>query len=250
MNAKRPGGSPGKPIESITPIGDRHDDERLAGRDGGSARDEVLSPPDRDRLEARMDVECFQDVADVVPHGLDAEVELLRDLIGRVTLFQQSQDLGLAWRQARMRRRRRGILFNLLDLAEDADHVAPALKRHATHLHRYALSVGRQEDGSIVRAPRRAHEVTGEDLAPTASFLGRKDGGHLAASHVAHDPLCGPINPADDPMAVDHIGGDTDPLDRVFELTSHGLQLGHAFESAPRAAAAQPRNFPSEDVFY
>jgi hypothetical protein len=115
---------------------------------------------ERDGLETRVDAKGPKDAANVVPDRLQAEVQLLRDLIGRVTLFQQSQNLGLAWRQARMRRRRRGILFNLLDLAEDADHVAPALKRHATHLHRDALSVGRQENGSIVRAPRRAHEVT------------------------------------------------------------------------------------------
>jgi hypothetical protein len=51
-------------------------------------------------------------------------------------------------------------------------------------------------------------------------------------------------------VAIDHIGGDTDPVDGVFDLTSDGLQLGHAFESPPRAAAAQLRNFPSEDVFH
>ena len=47
-----------------------------------SARDEVLSPSDRDGFDARAGVERSQEVADVVPHGLDAEVELTRYLVG------------------------------------------------------------------------------------------------------------------------------------------------------------------------
>ena len=119
--------------------------------------------------------------------------------------------------------------------------MAPALKRHATHLHRDALSVGRQENASIVRAFGRAYEVTGEELAPTASFLGRKDGGHLAAPHVAHDPLRGPINPADDPVAIDHVGRYTDALKGALDLAAHLLQTCHARKCALRDRCSQKR---------
>ena len=58
---------------------------------------------DHDGLEPRVDAKGPKDAADVVPDRLQAEMQLFRDLIGRVALFQQAQDLGLAWRQARMR---------------------------------------------------------------------------------------------------------------------------------------------------
>jgi hypothetical protein len=38
----------------------------------------VLSPPDHDGFDARAGIERSEEVADVVPHGLDAEVELAR----------------------------------------------------------------------------------------------------------------------------------------------------------------------------
>ena len=49
---------------------------------GGLVQDEMLLPSDRDGLEARVRVERAQEVADVIPHGLRAEMELTRDLIG------------------------------------------------------------------------------------------------------------------------------------------------------------------------
>ena len=55
-----------------------------------SACYEVLSPPDRDGLDARAGVERPQEVADVVPHGLDAELELTRYLLGRVATLEEA----------------------------------------------------------------------------------------------------------------------------------------------------------------
>ena len=82
--------------------------------------------------------------------------------------------------------------------------------------------------------------------APGARFLGRDDGGELAPSNVSHELPCGRVQIADDPVAIDYLGRNTDPLDRVFDLAADGLELGHAFESAPPTAAAQLRSFPSE----
>ena len=55
----------------------------------------MLAACDRDRLEPRVDAERAQQVANVVPYGLSAQVELLRDLRRRPSLLEQAQDLGL-----------------------------------------------------------------------------------------------------------------------------------------------------------
>jgi hypothetical protein len=39
-----------------------------------------LAARERDRFEARVDSECAQQVPDVIPHRLLAQVELFRDL--------------------------------------------------------------------------------------------------------------------------------------------------------------------------
>src|SRR5207247_169301 len=49
----------------------------------------TVAPRQGDRLEARVHAECSEDVADVVPHGLDAEMELGRDLVRRASLLEQ-----------------------------------------------------------------------------------------------------------------------------------------------------------------
>src|SRR6266516_309599 len=194
----------------------------------GSVRDEVLLPPDRDRLEARVDVERLQDVADVVPHGLGAEVELARDLLGRTAVLEEAQHLGLPRRQVWVWRRRRLVLFDVQSLPEDADHPPAATERDGADLDRYPLAGRVDADDFVVRAGRRPDEVPGEDLPRPACFLGRDDGGELAAANVSHELARGRVQIADDPVRVDHIGGDTDAVDGVFDLTADGLEFGHA----------------------
>src|SRR5690348_6994077 len=96
---------------------------------------------DRDSLEPGMNVERFHEVADVIPHRLDTEVQLPGNLIGRTPALEQTKDLALARCQVWMRRRRR-LILEILHLAEDADHVAAAFERNGTHLRRDALAVG------------------------------------------------------------------------------------------------------------
>jgi hypothetical protein len=40
-------------------------------------------------------------------------------------------------------------------------------------------------------------------------------------------------------MPVDQVSRDTDPVDGVLDIDAERLELGHAFESAPRPVAAQ-----------
>ena len=206
-----------------------------------SACYEVLSPPDRDGLDARAGVERPQEVADVVPHGLDAELELTRYLLGRVATLEEAQHLSLPWRQVRMRWRRRLGLFDILDLAEDADHVPTAAKWNRAELDGHSLAIRVEEHALVVRAVWWSEKVPGEDTPSPQRFLGCDDGCKLAAANVAHELHRGRVQPADDPVLVDQVGGDTDAADGVFDIASEGLQFGHAFESAPREAPAQPR---------
>jgi len=160
----------------------------------------VLLPPDRDGFEARVGVERPHEVADVVPHRLGAEVELMRDLLGRAAMLKQVQHLGLPRRQARMGRRRWVVLFHVFDLAEDADHMAiAAAERNGADLHGQPLTVRADQHGLVVRAGWWSDKVPGEDLPRPPRFLGRDDRGELAAPHVPHELARGWIQPADDP---------------------------------------------------
>jgi hypothetical protein len=170
---------------------------------------------ERHGLEARVDAEGSKDGPDVVTHRLHTDMQLSRDLISRAAMFEQAQDFDLARRQVRMHGRS-SILLYVFDLAEDADYVVAALERHTAHLHRDALSVGIQEDAPIVRALRGAHEVAEEELVPAAPILGSEDGSQLPPAHVSHDPLRSGIDPADDPVAIDHVGGHADALHFAF----------------------------------
>ena len=81
-----------------------------------------------------MDIERAQDVADVVPHSLGAEVELAGDLLGRAAVLEKAQDLGLPGGQMGVGRRRRVVLFDIQCLPEDADHPPAALERNRADL--------------------------------------------------------------------------------------------------------------------
>lgn len=80
----------------------------------------MLLASDRDGLEPCVDAERSQQVPDVIPHRFGTQVQLLRDLLGRAAPLEQTQNLGLAWREMR-RKRIVGLLFDVGDLSEDAD---------------------------------------------------------------------------------------------------------------------------------
>ena len=61
-----------------------------------------------------MDAERAEEVANVVPHRLRAQVQLLRDLLGRRSALQEAQHLDLPRRQVRGRR----LHFFLFDGAD------------------------------------------------------------------------------------------------------------------------------------
>lgn len=194
----------------------------------------------RNGLEARVNAKPPEDAPDVIPYRLGTEVQLGRDLLRRVAAIEKPQDFTLTRRQVWMRWRGSIVLLDLFHLSEDADDVVIMGKWDAAHLHREPLPVRPQEDASVVRTFWWPEEVAGEDLPATAPLLRRQDGGHLASDGVAHEPLGGRIEPTDDPVSVDHVGGDADAVERAFNIATELLQPGHAKSLRFRRCSRQP----------
>ena len=64
---------------------------------------------DRDGLVAGVDAEDAKETADVVANGFGAQVKLFGDLLGRASLLEEAEHLGLTGGE--MRVRRRGLLI-------------------------------------------------------------------------------------------------------------------------------------------
>jgi hypothetical protein len=95
---------------------------------------------DRDRFESAVDAEGTKHVTNVVVDRLRAEVELLSDLFGRASVFEQTKHLDLTWGE--MRVRRCGFLCGAsLNEPKDADHAFTANERHSADLHGHARAV-------------------------------------------------------------------------------------------------------------
>jgi len=131
----------------------------------------MVAPSERDGLEARVHAERAQDVADVIPHGLDAEVELGRDLVRRAAVLEQPKHLGLARRQVRMSRGRALVDLDVHDLPEHRDHLLAVPQRNGADVDEDALSVGVYEDDLVVGTLDNTGDIACEDLPRAASLL-------------------------------------------------------------------------------
>lgn len=72
----------------------------------------MLSARDRNGLEPCMNPKRSEQMANMISHGLCAQVELLRDLLSGAAALEEPQDLGLAWGEMR-RHRIVGLLFDI-----------------------------------------------------------------------------------------------------------------------------------------
>ena len=105
----------------------------------------MLLASDRDGLEPCVDTERSQQVPNVIPHCFGTQVQFLRDLLGRAAPLEQTQNLGLAWREMR-RKRIVGLLFNVGDLSEDADESMPVHQYAGADVDLDATTVSVDED--------------------------------------------------------------------------------------------------------
>jgi hypothetical protein len=79
----------------------------------------------------------------------------------------------------------------------------------------------------VVGSCRRADQVAGEYLLCAARLLGRDDRGQVAAANISHDLARGRVQPADDPLCIDDISGNPDPLDGVCDVAADRVEIGH-----------------------
>src|SRR5436190_11576384 len=140
-----------------------------------------------------------------------------------------------------MGRHGRFALVDVLSLAEDADYAPAAPKGYGADLDGKTLALRVYAHDGVVGARRWSEEVAGEDLPRAARFLGRDDRGELAAADVSDELQRGCVQPPDDPVSIDHVGGNSHTLDRVLDLTAERLELGHHLEFPPCATGLQWR---------
>src|SRR5262249_33568090 len=152
----------------------------------------------------------------------------MRDLLGRAAELEQAQHLGLPRRQVRMGRPGRVVVVNVLGLAEDTDYMATLAERNRAELDGEPLAVRVHDYDLVIRAGRWPEEGARKDLPCSPRFLGCDDRGELASANVPNEPARCWVQPADDPVAVDHVGGHTDPGDRICHLAAKRLELGHS----------------------
>src|SRR5436190_12577299 len=92
-----------------------------------------------------MDAERPQQPADVVPDRLEAQLQLVCDLLRRATSLQETENLDLSRRQHRIRRR----IVRLVDiryLPEDPDDLVPLAQADGADVALDAPAVGPDHD--------------------------------------------------------------------------------------------------------
>jgi hypothetical protein len=187
----------------------------------------MVAARDCNGLEPRVHAERLQDVTDMIPDRLDAQVQLASDLRGRASLLEQTQDLALSRCQMWMWSGRR-LILDIFELAEDPDRVTATREWNSAELDRDAVAVGGQENTAIVGSFSRAGEIPDEDLVAAASLLRGEHGRHVTPTDVAHDAFRGRVDPADDSGAIDDVGRDADAPERLLYVDAEVLQARHA----------------------
>ncbi len=144
-------------------------------------------------------------------------MELLGDLCGRMAAIQQAQHFGLSRSEARMRRALL-VLLDVDDLAEDANDVAPGVERHRADLDFDPVAVRVDEDALDIGHFGTPHDLLREHLARVAGLFRSAHRGVLPPAYIADDFSARRIDPADDPVLVDHVGGHVDRLESAFDV--------------------------------
>ena len=180
----------------------------------------MLALSERDCFEPRMHAERPQQVADVVPDGLRAQVELLRDLAGRETLLEETEDLGLARCQMRREDLVRVLLLDIDHLPEHADETVPLHQGHGADLDVDTAPVRAEENDLRVRHLLAAGDLAREVLARSACVLRRHDRRELPAADVTEEAARCRIEPADDARRVDDVAWDADTLKCILDVAA------------------------------
>ncbi len=172
-----------------------------------------------DGFETRVHSEGSQQMAYMVPNRLRAQVELLRDLLRRASLLEETQHLGLTGRQVRGRRARL-LVERAGQKPEDADHALAAHQRHGADLQRDAGSVGRDEDPARLGRRGRAEHLAGEELPRPRPILRADNRREVPAADVAEEALGRRVDPLDDPGRVEDVARDGYVGERLLDVAA------------------------------
>ena len=200
----------------------------------------MLALSDRDRFEPGMHAECPQQVADVVSDGFRAQVELLRDLAGRETLLEETEDLGLARCQMRRENLVRVLLLDIDQLPEHADETVSLHQGHGADLDVDTAAVRAEENDLRVRHLLGAGDLAREVLTRSAGVLRRYDRRELPAPDVAEETARCRVEPADDTRRVDDVTWNADTLERILDVAADLAEMRHPSDCAPIVAPRQP----------
>lgn len=172
---------------------------------------------DGNRLEPRVRADRPQQVADVVPHGLGAEVQLLGDLPRRPSAFQQLQHFGLARGEVELRMRVR-FLEDVRDLPEHADDVLSVEDRHGRYLDANAAAFAVDDHRGRVGGRSPTDDLPHEQFASPPRVLGCYDRRELSADDVTDNPTSRRIDPPHDAVCVNQVTRHIDVLERFLEI--------------------------------
>jgi hypothetical protein len=202
----------------------------------------MLALSDRDGFEPRMHAESPQQVADVVPDGFRAQMELLRDLAGGVTFLEEAQDFRLAGCQMRREVLVCVLFLDIGQLSEHADETVALHQGHGADVDADTAAVRAEKNDMRIRHLLGAGDLPREMLARSAGVLRRYDRRELPAADVADEAARCRIDPADDTRRVDDVARNADTLKCSFDVAADLAETRHLSDCAPIVA---PRSSPA-----
>ena len=141
-----------------------------------------------------------------------------------------------------------GLLVNVDELAEDADDPVAGVQRDRADLDADPLAVllTSTTSASVTLAVPAIFEA---NTCARGASPGRAHGGELPSGDVAHDPLSCGVDPADDPVGVDDVGGYVD-CPRARARRPRRSQVAPTRCQSPRNAAGRssPRKGDASDL--
>ena len=150
---------------------------------------------------------------------LGAQVKLLSDLLGRASLLEQAKHFGLPGRE--VRGGRAGLVIGSAGQEpEDSDDAFTVPQRHRADVqHETRPACCNQDAGRLGRGGSAEH-LAREQLTRPGLVLDADDGREVPSANVAKKALCRRVDPPDDSLSVEHIAGDGNAGQRLFDVAA------------------------------
>ena len=169
-------------------------------------------------LDPAVHAERAKHVADVIADRLGGQMQLVGDLPGRASVFEQSEHLGLprcevrVWRCLAVPRR------SPTSWPKTPTMRSPFLSGTAADLERHPGPVGPQENPFGLRDRDCADDLAREELTRATGLLRRDDRGEVPSPHIPDELHRRRIDPADHPCLVEDVARHGDVLEGSTEI--------------------------------